>query len=159
MAKNLLGGGEGHEIEHLQADLETLGQKTADRVGPWPLAVMANLIPTVVAGHILWRVGHAWWLEDYLPGSFYLMAFLLLLASLVPGHVLLATRMRRICKSLDPCRLVDGVEQPLATAPLRTVRERLTDLQRESLALRSTLIELRQELDAELPSAAMLNER
>jgi GTP-binding protein EngB required for normal cell division len=145
---------EGQELEHLQTDLENLGQKTANRVGPWPLALLTNLIPTAFAAHVLWRIGEAWWEAAYLPAAFYGMAVALLLASLLPGYLLLALRMRRICRSLDPRSLVEGVEHPLATAPLRAARERLTEFLRETLALRTTLHGLRRELDLELPSAA-----
>lgn len=144
----------GQEVEHLQADLENLGQKTATHVGPWSLAVLTNLIPTVFAGNVLWRLGWAWWHETYLSAAFYGMAVALLLVSLLPGYLLLALRMRRVCRSLDPRSLVEGLEYPMATASLRTARERLTDFLRETLSLRATLHELRRELDLELPSAA-----
>jgi hypothetical protein len=149
-------GGEGHELEHLQTDLENLGQQTANRVGPWPLAVLTNLIPTAFAGHALYRIGYAWYYAEYLPAAFWGMATALLLVSLLPGYVLLALRMRRACAALDPSALVNAVEQPLATAPLRTARQRLGEFLRETLSLRSTLNELRRELDRELPSASTL---
>jgi len=152
--QSLFDGGESHEVEHLQADLENLGQQTANRVGPWPLAVLSNLVPTVFAGHVLWRIGEAWWNAVYLPAAFYGMAVSLLLVSLLPGYILLAMRMRRICAKLDPKTLVDGIEYPLATAPLRSARERLSEFVRETQTLRSTLHELRRELDLELPSAS-----
>jgi hypothetical protein len=154
--QSLWDGGEGHELEHLQTDLENLGQQTANRVGPWPLAVLTNLIPTAFAGHALYRIGYAWYFAEYLPAAFWGMATALLLVSLLPGYVLLALRMRRACGALDPSALVNAVEQPLATAPLRTARQRLSDFLRETLSLRSTLNELRRELDRELPSASTL---
>jgi GTP-binding protein EngB required for normal cell division len=154
--QSLWDGGEGHELEHLQTDLENLGQQTAKRVGPWPLAVLTNLIPTAFAGHALYRIGHAWYFAEYLPAAFWGMATALLLVSLLPGYVLLALRMRRACAALDPGTLVSAVEQPLATAPLRIARERLSEFLRETLTLRSTLTELRRELDRELPSASTL---
>jgi GTP-binding protein EngB required for normal cell division len=154
--QSLWDGGEGHELEHLQTDLENLGQQTAKRVGPWPLAVLTNLIPTAFAGHALYRIGHAWYFAEYLPAAFWGMATALLLVSLLPGYVLLALRMRRACAALDPSTLVSAVEQPLATAPLRIARERLSEFLRETLTLRSTLTELRRELDRELPSASTL---
>jgi hypothetical protein len=152
--QSLFDGEESREIEHLQADLENLGQQTANRVGPWPLAVLTNLIPTVFAGHVLWRIGLAWWDAVYLPAAFYGMAISLLLVSLLPGYIWLAIRMRRTCAKLDPRTLVDGIEHPMATALLRTARERLSDFLRETVMLRSTLHELRRELDLELPSAS-----
>jgi len=154
--QSLWDGGEGHELEHLQTDLENLGQQTANRVGPWPLAVLTNLIPTAFAGHALYRIGYAWYYAEYLPAAFWGMATALLLVSLLPGYVLLALRMRRACAALDPSALVNAVEQPLATAPLRTARQRLSEFMRETLSLRSTLNELRRELDRELPSASTL---
>ncbi|MCH5372524.1 MAG: GTPase domain-containing protein [Planctomycetes bacterium] len=154
LQQSLFAGSESQEIEHLQADLENLGQQTANRVGPWPLAVLTNLIPTVFAGHVLWRIGLAWWNATYLPAAFYGMAISLLLVSLLPGYILLAMRMRRVCAKLDPRTLVDGIELPVATAPLRSARERLADFLRDTLTLRSTLHELRRELDLELPSAS-----
>ncbi len=142
------------ELEHLQADLENLGQKTADRVGPWPLAVLSNLLPTAFAAHVLWRIGFAWYAAEYPPAAFYALAVALLLASLLPGYLLLAFRMRRICRRLDPRNLADSVEHPLATARVRAARQRLDEFLRETLRLRHTLYELRRELDLELPSAA-----
>ena len=142
------------ELEHLQTDLENLGQRTADRVGPWPLAVLSNLLPTAFAAHVLWRIGFAWYSAEYPPAAFYALAAALLLASLLPGYLLLAFRMRRICRALDPRCLADSVEHPLATARVRTARQRLTEFHREARQLRQTLYELRRELDRELPSAA-----
>jgi hypothetical protein len=152
--QSLWDGGEGHELEHLQTDLDNLGQQTANRVGPWPLAVLTNLIPTAFAGHALYRIGQAWFHAEYLPAAFYGMATALLLVSLLPGYILLALRMRRACAALNPSTLVDSVQHPLATTPLRTVRERLSEFLRETLTLRSTLNELRRELDREIPSAS-----
>jgi GTP-binding protein EngB required for normal cell division len=154
MVQSLWEGAEGHELEHLQSDLENLAQQTANRVGPWPLAVLTNLIPTAFAGHALYRIGQAWFHAEYLPAAFYGMAISLLLVSLLPGYILLALRMRRACAALDPAALVDSIEDPLATVALRTVRERLGEFLRETLTLRSTLHELRRELDREIPSAS-----
>jgi hypothetical protein len=150
-------GAESQEIEQLQTDLDNLAQRTAQQVGPGWVAVTANLIPTAFAGHVLWRVGEGWWSAEYLPGAFYGMAALLLLTSLLPGYLLLVVRMRRCCRRLDPVSLVAGLDQPLATAPLRTARERLGEFLRDILALRRTLQELRRELDLELPSAAVVD--
>jgi hypothetical protein len=154
LVRSLWEGAEGRELEHLQTDLENLGQQTANRVGPWPLAVLTNLIPTAFAGHALYRIGHAWYYAEYLPAAFYGMAAAMLLVSLLPGYVWLALRMRRACAALEPSTLVDSVRDPLATAPLRIARERLGEFLRETLTLRATLNELRRELDRELPSAS-----
>jgi hypothetical protein len=150
-------GVESQEIDQLQSDLDNLAQRTAQQVGPGWVAVATNLVPTAFAGHVLWRVGEGWWRAEYLPGAFYGMAALLLAASLLPGYLLLVLRMRRFCRRLDPAALIAGLDQPLATAPLRTARQRLGEFLRDILALRGTLQELRRELDLELPSAAVVD--
>lgn len=152
--QSLWEGGEGQELEHLQTDLDNLGQQTARQVAPWPLAVVTNIIPTAFAAHALFRIGKAWWEAQYLPAAFYGMAISLLLVSLLPGYLLLAWRMRRACAALEPRTLIDSVQHPLATTPVRTVRERLSEFLRETSSVRSTLHQLRRELDQEIPSAA-----
>jgi energy-coupling factor transporter ATP-binding protein EcfA2 len=90
------------------------------------------LLPITVLGFDLFRLARAWLAGDWLPGSFYATAGGMLLASLLPGHWLIAAALRRSAGRLpviveDALLAWDSVPQ---TAPLREpLNERVALLQ------------------------------
>jgi hypothetical protein len=80
------------------------------------------------------------------------MAVVVLAASFLPGYALLAVAVKRRITALDLSDLLGHVDQPLATLPLRVVRQELRQFTDDSNRLRKTIINTRQALDEELPA-------
>lgn len=112
-------------LTHLETDVERIVETTLGRAVQWPWVWAANLLPLIAVGHIIWRIAVAWIYEAYLPGSFYGMALGIFAASCLPGYWILSRRIEAHVKAPDFAELVKRIDQPLATAQLRQVREDL----------------------------------
>jgi hypothetical protein len=149
----VLAGVDDEVLAQLEADLECAGRQTARRAvqGLWGrcLVVVANAIPAGALCWVLQRLGTAWWVGTYFPLPFYGMALLLLAASFLPGCWLLAWALGKRGRSLDVRDVVRQVEEPVATAALRTTRQRLHRFAQRAWLLRRALGEARRTLERE----------
>lgn len=134
-------------LDHLQSDMEYLAIQAATRVAvPWR-NVAANFLPTLMFGHILWRVLAAWFAADYLVWSFYGMAFGLLAVTLMPGYMLFDYAVKSESNVPKVDDVVDLLTEPSVTAPLRTVRQRLEQFVHDADRLRDELLGMRKVLE------------
>ncbi|MFZ5831641.1 MAG: GTPase domain-containing protein [Planctomycetota bacterium] len=140
-------------VEQLQADVDNLAQQAAVGAGGWFTNLVANLLPTAMLGHILWRMGEAWWKHEYLPWPFYAMAILLLLASMLPGYLLVSLRVRGRALRPDVEQLVGAIEEPMALRALSGVRRELERVAADAGRLRHEVTSLRRTMGAGLPAA------
>ena len=146
LRKLTLQGADEQVLAQLESDVERLGQQMARRltVGPtgWFWWLVTNLPPAAMLGWILYRMGASWWHETYLPWQFYGMALPLLLASFLPGLLILSWRIRGGTTQLQASDLVERVEEPPATSILRVACERLDQLAQNTRQLCYTVDEL-----------------
>jgi hypothetical protein len=136
----------------LQAAIETTAAEAARKCVGWFVGFMSNLLPTVVLGHIAWRVGYAWYEGAWLPWTFYGMALTIFLLSLLPGYLLIVLAVRRGAQFPHPARILETTPDPSATAGLRQVRAELEQMQRDARQLSVACSTLRRTLADELPA-------
>lgn len=141
-----------------QALLLSAGQLAAQRLN-LVHTLAGNLLPLAVFGHAAVRLVSGWLAGDWLPFDFYLTAVAVFLISLVPGYLLVSVSLNRSGKLPAPEQLVQALDQPDETEPLRRVRRdveallgRVRDLED---ALRVSTEVLRRELDPARFGAAL----
>jgi hypothetical protein len=104
-------------------------------------------------------MGESWWNREWLPWPFYGMAIPLLLASFLPGMLVLSWRVRGTTTRLQAGDLVDQVEEPPATSILRVACQRLDQFAQNTRQLRQTIDEVRhtimRESDLDLDTVGM----
>lgn len=153
LRKLTLQGADEHVLAQLESDVERLGQQMARRltVGPtgWFWWLLTNLPPAAMLGWILYRMGESWWFAEYLPWPFYGMAIPLLLASFLPGMLILSWRVRGTTTRLQASDLVEQVEQPPATSLLRIACERLDQFAQNTRQLRQAIDDVRHTITRE----------
>jgi GTPase Era involved in 16S rRNA processing len=110
-----------------------------------------NLLPLMVFGQASVRLVSGWLAGDWLPLDFYLTAVAVFLISLVPGYLLICASLNRSGSLPSPDQLVQALDEPGETAPLRRMRqdvEALLDRVRDlEDALRVNMDVVQQELD------------
>jgi hypothetical protein len=136
----------------VQAAIESAAAAAARKAMGWFTAFMANVLPTVILGHVAWRVGHAWYEKSWLPWTFYGMAITVFLLSLLPGYLLIVLAVRNRAKLPDAARIADNTTEPAATAVLRQARLALERMQRDARQLAAASASLRRTLRHELPA-------
>ena len=141
-----------------QAVLSSAGLLTAQRLG-LAHTLVGNLLPFLVFGHASVRLVSGWLAGDWLPFDFYLTAVAVFLISLVPGYLLVSVSLTRFGNLPAPSQLVQALDAPGETEPLRRVRldvegllDRVRDLED---ALRVSTEVLQQELDPSRFGAAI----
>ncbi len=107
-----------------QAVLSSASRMAHDRLG-LVHTVAGNLLPVLVFGHGAYRLVSGWLAGSWLPFDFYLTAAAVFLISLVPGYLLVSVALARAGSMPAPEQLVQALEAPAETEPLRRVRERL----------------------------------
>jgi hypothetical protein len=142
-------------LRHLHADVTRLSGRAARSVAPAWVRFAANLLPCVAVFDVVGRLGSAWVRSDYLPGAFYLMAAGVLMASVLPGYLLLASRVRARAGVPHAATVVAGLDEPLATSGLRAVRRRLEGLTADAARLRHELQNTRRAVGEELAAARL----
>jgi GTPase Era involved in 16S rRNA processing len=110
-----------------------------------------NLLPLMVFGQASVRLVSGWLAGDWLPLDFYLTAVAVFLISLVPGYLLICASLNRSGSLPSPDQLVQALDEPGETDPLRRMRqdvEALLDRVRDlEDALRVNMDVVQQELD------------
>ena len=146
----ILGEADAKLFEAIRADIDRIARRAAVQVATWPTRFLVNVLPIVFIGHVLYRVGMGWWIEQYLPGSFFGMAATLFAATLVPGYLLLGARIANKAGKPDVDALLEDIEQVPSTRSLHDARRQLNELTDETDQLRKTLRMLRAGLNEEL---------
>lgn len=136
----------------VQTAIESAASTAARKAMGWFTALMSNLLPTVVLGHVAWRVGHAWYDGIWLPWTFYGMAITVFLLSLLPGWLLIVAAVKNRARFPDAARIADSTTDPGATAVLRDARVGLEQIQREARQLVAASNAIRRTLTSELPA-------
>jgi hypothetical protein len=136
----------------VQAAIESAAATAARKAMGWFTAFMSNLLPTVMLGHVAWRVGHAWYDGIWLPWTFYGMAITVFLLSLLPGWLLIVAAVKSRARLPDAARIADSTTDPAATAVLRDARLGLEQIQREARQLVTACNAIRRTLASELPA-------
>lgn len=145
-----LGEADARLFEAVRADLDRIARKAGAAVATAPIRFLANLLPMVFLGHVLYRVGYAWWNEHYFEPGFFAMAALIFAASLVPGYVLLAARVRSKAGKLDVDALLTSIDEAPALRPVIDARRKLTSLLGEAEQFRRTVRTIRTGIGEEL---------
>ena len=140
-------------LEHLEMDIEYLALEAASRVTTPVRSVLANVLPTLMLAHIFYRIGDAWFQANYLPWNFYGMALGLMVASLIPGYLLLNVAVRAEASLPDVEKIVDRLTEPYVTSPLRSARKRLQRFLQDAIRLRQDLLDTRRSLEDKFGSA------
>jgi hypothetical protein len=136
----------------IQAAIESAAAVAARKSMGWFTALMANALPTVILGHVAWRVGQAWYQAAWLPWNFYGMAITVFLLSLLPGYLLIVLAVRNRAKLPDAARIADNTTDPSATAVLRQARLGLEKMHRDARQLLAASSAIRRSLRSELPA-------
>lgn len=121
----LLSAEQDEVLLELHDHTERLAADNARAALGWFPVILGNLLPLAALLHILYRIGRSWFDASYLPLPFYLMALAVFATSCLPGYWLVAARVRKRCRTLDLDDLVNRIQHPPATLPLRQVEEEL----------------------------------
>ena len=146
-------------LKNLSSDVERLGQRTSmqtfnsftGRLRIW----VGNLIPAGMLGWLLYRIGEGWWDQRYHPMPFYVMGLAIVLASLIPGYLLISTAINGRMKRLDPLGLIQDIDQSKASASLRTAADTLDAMARQARELSRSATEMRKEFETVLPAESL----
>jgi hypothetical protein len=147
------GADEEEIMTQLEKDVEHLGmvfsQRTMMGLRGQGIRILGNLLPLGMLGWIGYRLVHAWYDSAYPDYRFYIMALVLFIFSIVPGFLMLSWLLRQQLACQDATALVQDIEQPQATQPLRQVAERLLRFAARAGQVARQIRELRQLLQQE----------
>lgn len=116
---------DGDFSEMLNDALEASAIQTSNRF-PWFLALMANVLPLVILGDFVWRLGNAWYGSppQYLELAYFANFAVLFLLAHLPGYLLVAAWVGYQCRETsDMVTSIAG--QMSVPGPLRGVLERV----------------------------------
>lgn len=145
-----LGEADAKLFETVRTDLDRIARKAAAAVAIWPVRWLANLLPVAFLGQVLYRVGHGWWKEEYLEPGFFAMAAVIFGATLVPGYLLLAARIRSKVGKLDVEALLASIDEAPATRPITEASRQLGSLVEEAEQFRRMVRTIRTGIGEEL---------
>lgn len=149
----VLGEADAKLFEAVRADIDRISRKAAMRVSSVPMRFLANVLPILFIGHVLYRVGVNWWEAKYFEGGFFGMAAILFVSSMVPGYVLLVLRIKSKASRPDVESLLEAIEELPVTRSMGTPREKLADLVNQSNQLQHVVRTVRDALSDELEFA------
>ncbi len=135
----------------VETAIDNAAEQAARAAARWPVVMLANALPTLVLAHAAWRMGHAWYFAEWLPGSFYGLAISIFLLSLIPGYVLLVLSVRAGTRVPEAETVLGTISRPGVTADLRAVWEELEEIARDAAALDALAGKMREALAEELP--------
>ena len=138
----------------LDLTIEGLASGRAVRVTFWPWQLLANLLPTIALGSIFWRLGAAWYNEQYLPWAFYGMALGLFAMSCIPGIVVFWGLVALQPRTDMAAAFAELDASPMFAPTLEEAAEALRDSLRQVDRLREAIEATRREL--QLTSAGLL---
>lgn len=137
-------------VQPLQRSIEESAQRMARDAHSWVIFLLADLVPVAALLHVLYRIGEAWTVADYLPLRFYAMAIVVLLASFIPGFVIMRLWLGWRGGKPDANALIQRIETHPATEELEGALEGLRDLLSEAHVLNGTFRERRRRIDSQL---------
>lgn len=106
--------------------------------------ILGNVLPGLIFFHIVWRMLVAWFTATWLPLSFYLMALLLFILSMVPGYWFLVYSVhKQVMAAHINKQVVAKLKYTGASQCLRKARGHLEGFITKATLLKSTMKNLR----------------
>lgn len=148
-------------VATLRNELERTGHLAAKKAGSWWCQLVVNALPVLITVDFMFRLAQFWWRsapyfdnEPVFPtSSFYILAAVMMAASILPGYVMLSHRVTRFSRRVDTELVLKQITDFPVLGPLSSACDTITQLLDHCRQLTETAAQFRRSLRIQLAGA------